>query len=183
MKSHRGGTYSAFSWNDGSPEATADTFSVHPSLWRLHWLRQLITWTLFPCKYLCVLRILNAPFHYLSGFRALSICCSLTLNKIIHSLSQVFSILAAILPLLANHTHTYVHCQLVFTHSCMQLPATRRYLKHETLWFVLFIRSIKIALPWMSINLPSVCVSVYSSASGIPLTMHQRVESCLSLAK
>lgn len=84
--------------------------------------------------------------------------------------TSFFFFLHLILPLLANHrrpkrahTETHMHCQLVFTHSCMQLPATRRYLKHETLWPVLFIRSIEIAAPSMSIKLPSesVCASVY----------------------
>ena len=84
--------------------------------------------------------------------------------------TSFFLFLQLILPLLANHRRperahrdTHMHCQLVFTHSCMQLPATRRYLKHETLWPVLFIRSIEIAAPRMSIKLPSetVCASVH----------------------
>lgn len=169
--SHRGGTYSGFSWNEGSLQA--NTFSVHPSLRRLHWLRQLITWTLFPCKYLCVPRIPNASFTIcLLPSPSLSLpsplLLSSTFNKITHSLSQVFFFHLSCYssPPCQSHTpkraHTHMHCQLVFTHSCMQLPATRRYLKHEALWPVLFIRSIKIAPPWVSINLPSVCMSVYS---------------------
>lgn len=98
------------------------------------------------------------------------------------------SILAVILPLLANHrhpkrAHTHLRCQLVFEHSCMQLPATRRYLQHETL-LPRAIYQIYQNSSSMNAYKPAkcVCVRVYT-ASGIPHTMHQRVESCLSLAK
>lgn len=126
----------------------------------------------------CVPVLFNASFIICllpseSLSHSLPICCSLTLNKIIHSFSQVFpffQLSCCSSPSCQFHTHrhthpkkkgctlTYMHCQVVFTHSCMQLPATRRYLDHETLWPVLFISSIKIARPWMSMNLPSVCM-------------------------
>ena len=93
-----------------------------------------------------------------------------TLNKIIHLLSHVFAILTAILSSFFQsnkhagsqkeftRTNEDVRCQVVFTHSCMQLSTTRRYLTHETLWPASFIVSIEIALPWMTTNLPSVCL-------------------------
>lgn len=112
--------FSGVSWGKGSLQATDGTFSAHQSLRRLRWLWQLITCTLFPCKYLRAPQQQNAAFTIcllpisksLSHPRHLS----LTLNKLYIPFHKfAFPIRAAILSLFANHTHTHSKKR---THTC-----------------------------------------------------------------
>lgn len=108
--------------------------------------------------------------------------CSLTLKR---NYTFSFHLSCYSSPTCQSDVHADTQKELVFTRSCIQLPATRRYLNHETHWPMLFIRSIKIAPPWMSMNLPSVClwVCVHTHSEWHPASMHQRLESSLSTAK